>query len=341
MPTAYILTYKAFDYHHLTVNKYRKIFKAEQRQSGMVAYLGAQLQFSPELFQHDSQPNSQLVAEMPKYAILATTTKVETGEEGVLRGELALKMFKNARELGYTVVCVDGNSIPVWKQKVRDLGIVLIDENLTNYPGKHPMGRSRRQVLDAAANYKNHPLIVWLEPEKYPFIVNALAESPVGLAATVAYERKADVVIPRRLDNLASYPLDQQLEELLANITIQSYLQEYFRGKVGEEEAAQVPYFDFFSGTRIIRRDVLDRFLQYGGVVGSDAHDRWELLFVPPVQLLLEGKRVASVPVPYVHPEKQTMFEQGKVEYLTKRIAQSYACTESVRKCLAEARRAA
>ena len=62
----------------------------------------------------------------PESVAIATSTfypRFGEGDSGLadnVRGELALEFFRRAKEDGYNVVVVDGNSSPQWKEKLRE-----------------------------------------------------------------------------------------------------------------------------------------------------------------------------------------------------------------------------
>ena len=278
------------------------------------------------LFNGDIPPNNTLLPEIPKRTVIATTTLYKTNPDGTftddtaMRAKLALQLVHNARERGYDIVVVDGGSDTGWRHEIKDTGAVLVDENISNYPGKHFMGRSRRQALDIAANLGGHDIISWIEPEKAPYIITPNGESPLAMTASAIADGRADLIIPRRMDNLTSYPLQQQLKEIMANLTYQSMINDALmrRGSV-----TRVPYLDLQIGPRTISKNDITYFVGYNGTVNGKPFDRWESIFIPVVRMILDGKRAESVAVPYVHPAEQTRIESDNPVYDCKRVEQA------------------
>ncbi|TAL57595.1 MAG: hypothetical protein EPN86_01745 [Nanoarchaeota archaeon] len=275
-----------------------------------------------ELFRHDY--NSGFSKKLNKDLVVATTTDYQAADEATkVRSALALSMLSKAIAQGYRVVAVDGGSEDGWLHEVRALGVDVIPED-SNRQGKHPMGKSRRQALEEAGNCQGAKIIAWIEPEKAGFLMNG-KRNPMEYAAFPVHSLECEVAIPRRLDNLASYPLQQALLEIGANLTYQEVL----RDRLGED----APYFDMQFGPRIISRDSLDTFLSYTGELRTP-HDKWESIFVPVWDLMLQGRKIFSVPVHYAHPPEQTQLEQADHNYATKRVDQLAALKDALEELL-------
>lgn len=260
----------------------------------------------------------QILQNIPKQTVLATTTMYPSKggvmtKENELRAKLALRTMKAAQQIGYKIIVVDSGSDTGWREEIKNTGATLIEEDLHFIPGTHTMGRSRRQAFIAAGN-THHKIIGWLEPEKHPYILAADGHSPAAAAAYPVFGNEADIVIPRRLDELASYPLQQRHEELTTNLTITNLLQ--------DSTQCKIPYLDWSMGPRMMNRTGLDYFINYDGKIAGDNHDRWECLYVPVFQALFDNKKIVGVPVHYIHPEEQTKFESSDASYDLKRIEQ-------------------
>jgi len=306
------------------------------------SYLGAGIELSPFLLKRDINPYSGkfkfITWDDHKDVILATTTSYKNMENpsDKLRAGLALQMIRTAMGNGYNVVVVDAGSDAGWKNCVKAIdGVTLVDENLTNYVGQNFMGKSRRQSLDVAVNKGNHKVIVWIEPEKYPMICNeSNSRSPLARFVSPIYYGIADIVIPRRIDSLQSYPLQQQMEELTGNLTLFDMVRSYVQEKVNVESANNVPYLDYWVGPRAISRDSIDAFLKYTGMVSNQQHDRWESIFNPVVSEMLSGKVVRGVPVHYIHPPEQSQLEASDPSFSAKRVDQLVSIVAGVKNLL-------
>ncbi|MEK6825526.1 MAG: hypothetical protein AABY00_01945 [Nanoarchaeota archaeon] len=292
---------------------------------------GVKFQLPAFLLRGELEPNLSLLSEMPKHSILTTGTKYTEADikgkpEIAGRAKLAIEFFSRARSLGYTVLAVDGGSDSGWRASARDLGVILIDENLDKFPGKHPIGRSRRQVFAEALNHSsNFPLITWCEPEKITYITSSDGRNPISMAATPVYEGLADVVLPRRIDT-SYYPATQQAIELFCNLLCMKQVREYLRSKgLPEQEATKcVPYLDEWCGPRTFNRESAQKYwVEYTGEINGKPFDRWEPMNVAVWNMLIDGKRVRSVAVPYEHPAAQTALEDRSIAYDLKRIEQA------------------
>ena len=302
-----------------------------------IDYKGAEINLPFNLFREELEPKRPS-REAIDSTIIATTTMYpekdgQISESDKMRANLALKTIEKATAIGYTIAVLDGGSSESWRTQARNLDAVLVEEDLSAYPGHHFMGRGRRQILDFAGNYGNHEVVLWMEPEKHTFILPEIqADSPSGIIAQAVFEGLADAVVPRRNDSLQAYPLQQQVEELLGNVHIMEAMRDfvYERGFL-DDPVQTVPYLDLWIGPRAICKDTgLQAFLNYHGEIrlneeGAEViheHDQWESIFAPLWKLMLQRKRVRSVPVDYVHPVEQTDFEKGNSDFNQKRLYQ-------------------
>ncbi|MBS3137485.1 hypothetical protein J4232_03565 [Candidatus Woesearchaeota archaeon] len=310
----------------------------------LTQYLGATIEVPLILTLRDVRYCS--TKDLPKNVILSTTTSYKdmNNTSDKLRADLAYQMMQKATQQGYKVVVVDAKSDDGWRSKVRELnGVIFIDEDLSKYRGESFIGKSRRQCLDVAANAGSYKVIVWTEPEKHPMISNELMISdklikvyPLSDFASVVLAQQADIVVPRRKDNLKSYPLQQQFEELTGNLTLLDMVRAYVSETAVIDSANNVPYLDYWVGSRAIGRDSIDAFLQYTGLVNGQKHDRWESIFNPIVSEVLNGKIVRGVAVDYIHPPEQTLLEAADSSFSRKRIDQLVSLVAGVDNLLKE-----
>lgn len=291
------------------------------------------------------EPNLNILYGLKEYAtfcldgdeVAIATTTFYPSKDGImakdvrLRAGLALKMLKAAK---CPVVVVDGGSDAGWRREAASYGAKLVDE----IRGKnHTMGKGRRQALAEAGNL-NKEIVCWIEPEKYPFL-----QTSFTYCAWQVYDHDADILVPRRQDELKSYPLQQRLEELTGNLTVMELLRGYLikNGLSVDESEKRVPYLDQWIGPRIMNRKGLEYFLNYNGKIGDAVHDRWESIFVPLWQAMLDGKlKVRGTAVDYVHPKEQTELESSSPEYSLKRIQQLNAIVDAANKFVGQFRAA-
>lgn len=157
------------------------------------------------------------------------------------------------------------------------------------------MGESRRQAIKEAYN-TGKEIIAWIEPEKSDYI------KEVTKTAIPIINGEANIVVPKRR-SLESYPLLQQYSEKLGNL--------FWKNITGTN-------LDIWSGPRTWKREMSRYFLEYKGGYG----DKWDSIFIPVMNAILDGLKVLSVEVNYEHPKKQTEIEEGNLEFDKKRLEQ-------------------
>ncbi|MEN9524563.1 MAG: hypothetical protein RL536_632 [Candidatus Parcubacteria bacterium] len=225
---------------------------------------------------------------------LVTTTFYQNVSD--VRFGLALKTCQAAREAGYQIHIVDGSSNPEISSLLRQAGANVEAEKVKG------MGASRRQCfkmgLDSGAD-----VIVWLEPEKGPFV-------PL-IGPCVEMVGECDIVFPGRMD-LVSYPRYQQLSEHRA------------MWKIGWLTSR--PDIDWMFGPRVLSRKGAELLMSYDGSCG----DTWHILVIPVLWALMNGVKVGSKLVNYIHPAEQTAAEEGDEEMDRKRDHQRKVLEEAV-----------
>lgn len=277
--------------------------------------------------EHELQHAESLLNEMPKHNVLVTATmypeKAMCSKPAIVaRANLALRMFTKARDDNYTIICVDRGSDPGWRSEVRDIGVRLIDED-NEIPGYHSLGKNRRQAMLAGLDLEK-PLLTWLEPEKHTYIRASDKRRPVAMAATPVYSGEANIVVPRREDT-SSYPAAQQFLEATCNVMTMNYLRAalMMQGMSENEAMQRAPYLDYWAGPKTLHRDVAHYFTRYSGKIEGVIADAYESIIVPALQMILDGKKVKGVAVPYSHPQEQSLFEGSDISYDLKRIEQA------------------
>jgi hypothetical protein len=222
--------------------------------------------------------------------VIATTTFYNPDSEiDRHRAENARNAIRTAGQEGYGVIVVDGGSPEELLKEFEDLGAKVHAQTAEG------MGGSRRQVLRLAYD-TGKDIIAWTEPEKESYIPE------IQKTARPILEDKADIVIPRR-EGLYSYPTAQQNAEPLGNA--------FWKALTGND-------LDMWFGPRTWRRDVSHFFLDYEGTYG----DKWDSIFIPVMDAIIDGKRVAEVNVAYTHPKMQTELEDSNIQFYFKRLEQ-------------------
>ncbi len=241
-----------------------------------------------------------------KIAIGTTTFYKKGMPNGELRAGLAEKVIKTAVDSGYKMIVVDGSPEEWFPRSIEGSGAIIHRET----PGGG-MGGSRRECIQYAHDLGT-PVVAWMEPEKLDYVKEVIK------TAQPILDGVADLVVPdRRIDSpfgpqLPSYPTSQQHEEAFGN--------DYWRELTGTD-------LDVWCGSRTWARNLSKHFLKYDGkkhfheVDGKQIPygDRWDSIFIPVMQAILDGKRVIGIKVDYTHPAEQTALEEGNYKDTEKR----------------------
>jgi hypothetical protein len=231
------------------------------------------------------------ISDISDKVVIATTTFYNPDSEiDRHRAGNARNTVRNATEAGYTIVVVDGGSSDEFLREIECLGAQLHMEAGSG------MGQSRRQTLQAAYD-TGKPVVAWTEPEKESYIPE------IYKTAVPILEGCVDLVVPRR-NNMYSYPTAQQNAEPLGN--------SFWKALTGHD-------LDMWFGPRTWARDMSHYFLDYDG---TEHGDKWDSIFIPVMDAIIDGKQVTGVEVNYTHPQVQTDMEDKSVKFYFKRLEQ-------------------
>ena len=245
----------------------------------------------------------------PKIAIGTTTFYKKGMPNGGLRAGLAERVIKTAVDMGYKMVVVDGSPEEWFPRSIEESGAMIYRET----PGGG-IGESRRECIQYAHNLGT-PVVAWMEPEKLDYVKEVIK------TAIPILEGKANLVVPdARIMTpqgyrLHGYPTSQQNEEL--------YGDDCWRELTGLD-------LDIWRGPRTWTRNSSKHFLNYDGkknflkVNGQKIPygDKWDSIFIPVIQAILDGEKVIGVNVDYTHPKEQTKLEEGNFGATLKRLDQ-------------------
>lgn len=262
----------------------------------------------------------------PEIVAVATTTfypNWKSGEEGrdeadKVRGDLALSLVRITLEAKHQLVVVDGGSSEAFLEALTTLGLKVHPQEQSG------MSASRRQAFQEAEALPSARAIVWTEPEKVSFA----SKECLTLAVLPVLQGVYDIVVPkRREESLSTLPPAQASYEKRFNARWTQLLR--ITGLWKSEETLDVAF-----GPRIFRNtpEVTRLFQHIYSFSPSDGtlhtHVRTEsypnATFFPVIAALHRGFRVGSVPVPYHHPEEQTILETGDPTYEAKRQTQYF-----------------
>lgn len=83
---------------------------------------------------------------------------------------------------------------------------------------------------------------------------------------------------------------------------------------------------DLWFGPRTWHRDLSNYFLNYNGEYG----DKWECIYIPIINALMDKKRILGIEVNYINPPEQTAIEEHNLSYYQKRLEQLENLTKSI-----------
>jgi len=221
--------------------------------------------------------------------VIATTTFYKDIKE--VRPKLALMTMEKCQKRGYQIMVVDGGSDKNFRDKACSNPAVIFKQS------QKGVGASRREALSEAAKIAGDDgAIVWMEPEKHPFI------DKLQKPASFVIKKRFDLITLGR-KKFHNYPPEQKLGELFVN-----YALKQFTGL----------NWDFCFGPFITSQKGIKFFLDYNGEYG----DSWDSTIIPRLRILKAGLKVKYLKVDYVHSSAQTKEETGNPIFIIKRLEQ-------------------
>lgn len=236
-----------------------------------------------------------------------------------IRGDIALETVNKAKELGYKVFVADANSRHTFRRILSGIeGIKLIKRRSPAFSS------NKQRIIKSISKTLGIEIIVMTEPEKL-----SLVEECIPAITNPIFENKADIVIPKRDDELfkKTYPAYQYDSEVEANMFYNETLKA--NGLLSYEEE-----LDTFFGPRAFRneRKILSLFTRgYKFNLKKSILSHYfnpgaysETLFFPVVLALKRKIKVISVTIPFSYPKTQKENEEklAKDFFIGKRKAQ-------------------
>lgn len=230
-----------------------------------------------------------------------------------VRPKLAVEFLKEAVDLGYKPVVVDGGSVDEFLERVD--GIKGVELSIDPQEIKYKSGPNRRSAIRKAYE-TGRKVIALTELEKFGFL------EFLEFTAEPILEDKADMIIPGRT-SLESYPKIQAMLERFLNREWKKYT---------EIEV------DISFGPRVFGRGTSRYFTDYDGRYG----DMWESSFIPVFDYIIDniwipklidnpGKaennknlRIKGMDFLYEHPEEQASNENGNRSVFLRKWARQY-----------------
>lgn len=251
----------------------------------------------PDPEQHETEPGFNDLT-------IFTSTLYKEDESSLVRQELAIKLFENARNLGIKVVVDDGGSNAYFLEKISQFNNVTIVSDSKNASMGEGRRAALRKAVEDSGNSQNH-YYLWVEPEKEGLI------SPDGLTAILDPLRsnQTDIVVPARKD-MSTLPNFQAWIEKRANEAA---------GKIARPEGIETDeeVWDLWFGPKAFNATGANYFLNYQ----SDL-DKWDSIIKPVLNAYQDGKRVTTVPVDFRYTEEQKANEDESDEFKKKRVVQ-------------------
>lgn len=229
-------------------------------------------------------------------AIATSTYYKFDNESDRVRSEIAKRTVRTAIDLGYEVAIVDAGSPCELLKEFEGYGARL------SLSSDGTMGSDRRKAIKNASDIGRR-IVAWTEPEKEYYIPE------LWKTALPIIEEKAEMVVPDRRP-LDSYPIGQQHAENLGNLV--------WKDVTGLD-------LDVLCGPRTWVRELSTYFIEYKGMYG----DKWDSIFIPVMDAVLDGRKVIGVKINYIHPSDQTQNEDGDVNFHIKRIHQLDSLTKA------------
>jgi hypothetical protein len=276
-------------------------------------------------------------------AVVSTSFYPKYGMGGAeldnVRASVMIDMAQAVQDRGYRMVVVDGGSPTRFTNKLKDLGVTVLLEDATG------MAASRRQVINAGSALGGIKIIAWSEEKPSVFRDN----DPSVLFGPLI-RNEADIVIPDRGEDGRSTYLPQQRNwEERGNSSLHRILMHYGLVRADSQQ------LDMWSGPRIFRNEpgiieIFNRIYTYERVSPEDIYtkrvdgvsqthkrkvdkaqkiqasinpERWSnSIFLPIINALWNGYRVASVPIQYVHSKEMNTSEMNNLTMEDKRVTQ-------------------
>lgn len=234
-----------------------------------------------------------------------------------LRGDLALESFRSAQKQNFQLMVVDGGSSDEFK-------IALEQNNVYFEMQKQKGGYSpaRRQGIERAETLQGVKVIGQTEPEKVYVVSNCIETGSLPIL-----KNEADIVVLKRdEESFSTYPKLQAQQEQKANKLYNDILRAHGLLKdddldldfwFGQRFFANTPQLtELFKTTYQYRKDSTELDKKVNVEMYSN------IQYFPIVGALHRGLRVKSVLVPYRHPQIQTRFEEGNLDFDKKRYVQ-------------------
>jgi hypothetical protein len=256
-----------------------------------------------------------------KFIVVAPTFYVSTEEPRYLLG---LDACREAVKYGINLILIDGSPSQSIKDGLEQAG-TSIDDRRVKYvrvvrqKSKGKKGAALREGVAEALNELGSSIsgsvIGFQELEKVDLFRhwNSIVKHMEN--------EGSDVCVPKRRDAefQSSYPMEQYHSETFANALLNSL-----------GSAIKLDAIDWTNGPVALRATQARHWLQYAG-------ELWDAQLVPIVDAHLNGAKVTSFEIDYLHPESMKNMEQGIAVWNEKRLYQINVLSDTVGKRIKDA----
>jgi len=219
------------------------------------------------------------------------------------RGNASISTVTNALAAGYRTVVVDGGSSEAYVKTLEGLGVEVVPQR------EKGMVAAKRQSLEVAASLEGAKVLLLIQAEKDDVIKD------VPQLVNPIINNEADLVVAAREPHLfeQTYPDFQFASETWANKWYNKIA--HMVGALPEDSA-----FDWFFGVKAFKNDptIVRMFMsQYtfddplfaaSRNMDPDRYSNFD--FFPILAAVKNGKRVASVEIPFQYPINQKQLEE-------------------------------
>lgn len=234
-----------------------------------------------------------------------------------IRGDLAIDLFKEAKNRGYQVIVVDGKSSKTFQREIKNIENIIFVRRQS--PNRSP---AKRQAIKIAAKQDGVKVIVLTEAEKVSLVTDC-----IPILVKPILEGKVNIVVPKRENKLfaSTYPSYMYESEIEGNKMYNEILRVHGLLNNSDED------LDMFFGPRVFRNDkkIISIFMRKYSLSSMqssftkdffDVEDYSNTLYFPIVLGLKKHFQIKSVTVPFTYPKVQKENEEKELAlFLEKR----------------------
>lgn len=222
-----------------------------------------------------------------------------------VRGDLAIEFCNKAIKLGCQIVVADGKSSKTFRKTLSSInGLIFIKRRSLE------RSSAKLQAIKKAAKMPGVKVIILAEPEKVSLL------DSLKKITTPILEEKADVVVPKRQDDLfkKTYPLYMYHSEIEGNKLYNEVLRSkeilrsredldmFFGPRVFANNKKVISLFNKPYHFKIGKSDIINSYFNPGAYSTT--------LYFPIIKALLKGLRLENIEIPFSYPQLQKENEE-------------------------------